>query len=88
MASSVPEVEVAHNTDTHRIRRPDCKVHSGDPGFHGRVRAKLLIGIIIDPGAEFLYFLLGKRGVELVTVGIHDLLTVPVLVSHEKMVRH
>ena len=88
VASSVPEVEIAHNADAHRIRRPHRKVNALDPGFHRRMCPEFLIGIIIDPRTELPHFFLCKRGVELIAVWVNDFLAVPVCVSDTEMVRN
>src|ERR1700756_2872905 len=45
--AAVPEVEISHNADAQRIRRPHAKVDASNAGHFTHVRAKLFIFLVV-----------------------------------------
>ena len=60
ICSSVPVIEISDNTDTDRIRCPDCEVNTTDAVDFYRMRTQLLIDRIADAIFKLFLFLLGE----------------------------
>ena len=60
ICSSVPVIEISDNTDTDRIRCPDCEVNTTDAVDFYRVCTQLLIDGITDAVFKLFLFLLGE----------------------------
>ena len=70
MAPSIPEIEIAHNTDPHGVRRPYGEVYALHAMNRHRMRAQFFIDIIANPRIEFFRVLLCDLRSKAVGIGI------------------